>query len=282
VSLKPFRHIPKDILEWTKWIKAQDTVTAAEASALAGGGGSSSSSSVSTSKIWAFDSPAGGSGDYYFGGFYEFHSAAFTPAAGTNVGSANNSYAAHALVVLGAASTDMVVRVTGTSITDLGTRTTSDTEDITTSAGAVNAYYETDKKWLGTVSYTLQSGTGVIINAGFSKYWDNQNSSFVVNGLEATWVGGATDTGAEIQLCHHKKEGWTYGAGGAPTIPTALASMNTDHGTEDNVTNGEPGAWKRTNLSVTINGDASEGVLWKVTTTANKTFELGNLELVIT
>lgn len=230
-------------------------------------------------KSWSFDSPAGASGTYYFGGFYQFHTASFTPAAGTNVGTANSAYGAHALVVLGAASTNMVVRVTGTSITDTATRTTSDTEDIDTSGGSTNAYYETSKKWIGQVSYTLQSGTGVIINAGFAKYWDNDNTNFEIVGLEATWLGGAADSGANIELLHHQATGWTYGAGGSPTTPTAVAAMATDYSTESNIVNGEDGAWKRVGLSEPIAGAQSEGLMWRITTTANKAFELGTLLL---
>jgi len=229
-------------------------------------------------KSWSFDSPAGTSGTYYFGGFYQFHTAAFTPAAGTNVGTANSAYAAHALVVLGAASTDMVVRVTGTSITDTATRTTSDTEDIDTSGGSTNAYYETSKKWIGQVSYTLQSGTGVTINAGFAKYWDNDNSNFEIVGFEATWLGGAADSGADIELLHHQPTGWTYG-GTTPTTPTAVASMATDYSTESEIVNGEDGAWKRVGLTEIINGALSEGIMWRITTTANKAFELGTILL---
>jgi hypothetical protein len=233
-----------------------------------------------TSKFWAFDSPSGSSGTFYWGGAYQFHTTSFTPAGGTNVGTANSSYAAHALLVLGAASTDMVVRVTGTSITDDGVRTTSDTEDIDTSGGSANDYYETPKKWLGQVSYSLQSGTGVVIDAGFSKYWDNNNTNFLLTGVEATWLGGANDTAPNIELLHHKSTGWTYsGGGGTPTTPTALADMATDHSTEDNVRNGENGAWKRANLSTTVDGAGSEGILFRVTTTANKTFELGTLQV---
>jgi len=228
---------------------------------------------------WSFDSPAGSTGTFYFGGFYLFHSAAFTPAGGTNVGSANSSYSAHVLVVLGAASTDMVVRVTGTSITDAGVRTATDTEDIDTSGGSTNDYYETSKKFIGQVSVTLQSGTGVTINSGFSKYWDDENSDFTVRSLEATWLAGASDTGIDIELIHHQDTGWTYGAGGTPTTPTAIASLATDLGTESETVNGEPGAWKRTNLSEAITGSGSEGILWRITTTANKAFELGNLTM---
>lgn len=228
---------------------------------------------------WSFDSPAGSSGVFYFGGFYQFHTAAFVPAGGTNVGTANSSYSAHVLVVLGAASTNMVVRVTGTSITDAGTRTASDTEDIDTSGGSTNDYYETAKKFIGLVSVSLQSGTGVTINSGFAKYWDDENTDFTVTSLEVTWLGGANDAGIDVELLHHQTTGWTYGAGGTPTTPTAIASLATDLSTESAAVNGEQGAWKRTGLSEAITGSGSEGILWRITTTANKAFELGNLML---
>lgn len=234
---------------------------------------------ATSTKSWSFASPAGSSGVFCFGGFYLFHSSAFVPAGGTNVGAANISYAAHALLVLGAASTDMVVRVTGTSITDDGVRTAADFEDIDTSGGAVDAYYETHKKWLGQVSYTLQSGTGVTINAGFAKYWDNNNRDFTVVGVEATWLGGANDAGVNIELLHHKATGWTYGAGGTPITPTSIADMATDHNAESDVANGAPGAWKRVNLIIPIHGQDGEGTLWRLTTSANKAFEIGDLGL---
>lgn len=242
----------------------------------------SAASIVTTDKSWTFASPAGSSGTYYWGGFYQFHTTSFTPAGGTNVGTADAAYAAHALVVLGATSTDMVVRVTGTSITDAGVRTTSDTEDIDTSGGVSGDYYETSKKWIGRVSYTLQNGTGVTVDAGLSKYWDKLNTDFTVAGLEVTWLGGANDSGANIELLHHKTTGWTYsGGGGTPTPPTPIASLTSDYVTEYEVANGENGSWKRTNLSTLVEGSSVEGVMWRVTTSSNKAFELGNLLLTV-
>jgi len=225
---------------------------------------------------WSFRTPSGGSGTYYVGGFYRFHGSAFTPAAGDTVGTANSSYAAHALVVLGATSADMVVRVTGTSINDAGTRTTSDTEDIDTSGGVADTYYETAKKWLGAVSYTRQSGTGVIINAGFAKYYDQNNSAFAVTGFEVTWLGGANDAAPDIELVKHSSAGWTYAAGGTPTKASSY-DMATTHSTEDNVKNNEEGAYKRADIDLTVDGHLGEGTIWRITTTANGTFELGNI-----
>lgn len=235
-----------------------------------------------TEKSWSFDSPSGSSGTFYYGGYYLAHGSAFTPAGGTNVGTANAAYGAHAYIVLGASSSDMVVRITGTTIDDSATRATSATVDIDTSGGSANDYYETTEKWIGQVSYSLQSGTGVIINAGFSKYWDNRNNDFIVKGFEAVWLGGANDSGADIQVLHHKTTGWTYGAGGAPTHPTAIAAMTTDYVTEVNVVNGEDGAWKRADLNQAISGSTTEGTIIKVVTSANRSFELGTLLLRIT
>jgi len=233
---------------------------------------------------WAFRTPSGGSGTYYFGGFYHSHGTAFTPAGGTNVGTANSSYAAHAYVVLGASSTDMVIRVTGTSITDMGVRTTSDTEDIDTSGGSANGYYETSKKFIGLVVYSLQSGTGAIINAGFAKYYDSNNSAFAVVGFEVTWFGGANDTGANIELLHHSSADWTYDAGGdAAKAAPAEFNMQTVHNTEYQVKNNQPGAFKKANvLDHEINGHLGEGTIWRITTTSNGTFEQGNILMYCT
>ena len=280
MGLKPFREVPRDLREWTKWMRAQ-IIPEGDDYALVDHTHADTSTSRST-KIWTFESPAGSTGVFFFGGSYQFHSAAFTPAGGTNVGTANASYAAHALVVLGATSVDMVVSVTGTSITDNGVRTAADTENIVTTGGSANDYFETKKKWIGQVSYALDSGTGAIINAGFAKYWDFANTNFTVVALEALWLGAATDAGFNMQLIHHKNTGWTYGAGGDPTFPTPIADMNVDHVTEISVINGEEGAWKRVNLSVPVRGAASEGILFCITTTANKAIEIGNLEVTVT
>ena len=237
--------------------------------------------SGASEKAWTFDSPSGCTGNFYYGGFYIFHGATFTPAGGTVMGVANASYAAHAFVVLGASSTDMVVRVTGTSITDGGVRVTSATQDIDTSSGSANDYFETSKKWIGQVTFTLLSGTGVIVEAGFAKYWDNNNTNFKIIGVEAVWLGGANDAGANIILRHHKATGWTYNGTGTSTPPSPVVDMNTDHNTEVNIVNDIDGAWKRTNLSESVAGGNGEGTIVEVITTANRAFELGNFLLRI-
>ena len=234
-------------------------------------------------KSWTFTSPAGSSGVFYFGEYYDFASSDNDFSPSITWGTASVSYAAHFLVVLGATTVDeLTITVTGTSITDLGVRTTSDTENIVIPNGtAANAYYETSKKWLGQVTVEATAGTAKTCNYGWSKYWDNSNTDFTVKAIESVWLAGANDTGINIELIHHKDTGWTFNAAAEPTPPTALASLVGDHSTDDQTVNGEYGAWKRTNLDTDIAGSQSEGVILKVTTTANKSFELGSFLMTI-
>lgn len=236
-------------------------------------------------KTWSFSSPTGSSGTSYYGGYYKLASSDndFNPL--ITFGTANAAYGAHLFLVQvagGGGGTDTVIRITGTSITDNGTRTPADTEDITVDdAGAADTYYETSKKWIGQVSIEKQSGPDLLCNYGFCKYWDNNNNNFIVVGVDVTWLGGANDATPDIKLRHHKTTGWTYNNGAAATPPSELISMATDYNTEIQVVNGEEGAWKRSDLHQQISGGSSEGTIIEVITTANKAFESGNLLLRI-
>ena len=222
---------------------------------------------------WSFKSPAGSSGEYYLGGFYVLPSTSYTPAGGTALGSANVAYHAHAFIVLGATSTDMVVRFTGTSVDEAGNRVTSDTQDIDTSGGVLNDYFETTKKWIGQVTVSLLSGTGVAVNHGLCKYWDNQNSDFRITGIEVTGVAGANDSAPNFEVLGHQSIGWTYGGGSGASHPVPQADMQTDYVTEYAFGSGEPFAWKRIGLSVEIEGSGNEGIISKVVTTANNAIQ---------
>lgn len=233
----------------------------------------------SSEKSWGFRSPQGSTDIVYAGGFYQHSGAANDFSAGPTFGTANASYAAHFFVVLGAATVDILtLTVTGTSINDDGTRVAADSQNIVIPSGApVDSYYETPKKWLGTVTITVASGTAKTCDFGFSKYWDNNNSDFSIEGLEVTWLAGA-NANVDIKLCHHKgapgNRDWTYTGSGA-TPPTAIATLAGDHSTEDQVVNDECGAWKRSNLDVFINGGGADGILVELHTDTQKAFELG-------
>lgn len=247
------------------------------------GFGNTSWSPNASEKSWPFRSRSGASGTNYAGGFYLHSGTAndFSPA--TTHGTANASYAAHFFVVTGASTVDeLTLTITGTTIDDTGNYDNSpDTATIVIpNSTAADTYYETDEKWLGQVSIAVTSGTATICDFGYTKYWDNNNTDFRVAGVEVTWLGGATDTAPNLILRHHigtaGNTNWTYTGTGA-TPPTPIAAMVTDHTTtEDNVINGENGAWKRTNLSTNVTGSASCGTIIEIVTSANRTFELGN------
>ncbi len=239
---------------------------------------------LESEKSWAFHSPSGASGTFWIGGFYKFAGSDddFFPGAVT-FGTANASYDAHFFVVLGATAVDEItITITGTTVDDQGTRAEAATVTLTIPNGSnVNDYFETPEKFVGQVSVQVTAGTAKTCNYGFAKYWDNLNTDFVVTGVEATWLGGATDTGADIHVHHHRPTGWTFNSGAEPTTPTAIATMSGDHGTEDNVISGEHGAWKREVLTTTVLGAGSAGVIVEIKTTANKTFDLGTFLLRI-
>jgi parallel beta-helix repeat protein len=223
------------------------------------------------------------SGVHYIGGFYQ-HIAQdndFDPAP-INLGTANASYAAHVYFVAAAGATDTQLTITGTSIADTGSSrdATPDTEVISLTDASANTYYESSKKWLGQVTIQKTAGTNRLCNYGWCKYWDNRNGAFTVKGCEALWDGNISNS-LNIEILHHNSTGWTYVAGANPaTPPTAIASMDTDHGsTEVQVVNGEQGAWKRTDLSTAVAGDASEGVIVRVTTGQNNLLGAGQFTL---
>jgi hypothetical protein len=224
---------------------------------------------------------SGAAGDYYAAGFYD------CPAADANLdelsltqthGSVLGSAAAHAIVVAAAAGvTDagtLVLTVSGTSINDAGVRTTSDSEIVVAdcTASAANQYYETTKKWLGQVTYTLSSSTGTAFNYdfnfGYIAYEDFANSDFLLDNFLFEWLGSSTDAGFDIDIHHHKATGWTYHATAFDPGSGELYSLSTDHSTDRKLVNGEYGRWKRTGLSIAIAGADSEGVIVHITTTA--------------
>jgi hypothetical protein len=184
------------------------------------------------------------------------------------------------------------LRVTGTTVTDSGTRTTTDTQVITEdiTSPALDAYIETTKKFIGAVTYELYVVSGsptaysVSFNYGLSKYEDFGNRDFMITDLEVGGLGGATDAAAEIVLLHHRTTGWSYSA--AAFIPGngELTSLNSVYSTEDDITNGVPFFFKldSTALNQPILGNSgSEGVLIRLVTGQNNTFQFLNAKLAV-
>lgn len=204
-----------------------------------------------------------GTGTRYVTGGYLFGASNFTPSGTPQpLGTANVAHGMHAFLVLGANSTDMVVRVTGTSYLDEdGIRTPGDTVDIDTSGLSTNDYIETPEKWIGQVNYTLLSGTGVAVNYGFAKYWDNKDKPFIITQIEWDGEAGFNDANADVLFYHHSSSGWTYNAGSTPTQAAAIASMKVDYSTESQIASGLKFNYKKTGLGELIAGDEGEGLI---------------------
>ncbi len=213
-------------------------------------------------------------------GYYTFESA-ITPAGGQTLGTANIAYGAHVYFVLGASSTNMVIRVAGTSYDDTTGRTASDTEDVDTSGGVLDDYFETTKKWIGQVNITLQSGSAVITDYGWATYYDNTDMEFIFNAIE--WIGraGANDTGPNISVHHHKSTDWTYNAAGA-ILPTPLIDMQAEYVTEFTFATGQQFKFKLIGLTTTIRGDLSEGIVIGIDITQNNAISNSNIEITKT
>lgn len=231
---------------------------------------------------WAFGSPAGGGAKvFYTGGGYEFAASDDDFTSPPTLGTANAANPAHVFIVLGAQTVDdLTLRVTGTAQSDAGTRSPGATSDIVIpSLTAVDTYMETPEKFTGQVTIEVISGTAKTCNYGFAKYWDNNNTRFTVTGLEATWFGGASDSGANITLIPHTATGWTFNSAATPTPPAAIADMNTDFNTEVNIVSGQEGNWKRDNLSTALNGGNGEGTIVQINTTAANAITYGTFSL---
>ena len=250
-------------------------------------------------KSYSLNSLAGASGTYYVGGYYN------APAAETDLndgsttqtlGAADVPYGAHAFFVAKAAGTasggstgTAKITVSGTSITDAGTRNASGTEIIVADVTAMttNKYYETALKWIGQVTYTIAAtgdhttftGLG---NYGFAKYEDFGNRSFTVTDFEVVGTAGAADAGLDIELLHHKDTGWTYHATAFVAGTTALAKFSTDYSTESDLDSGLPFAYKRASMSTSVAGSGSEGTLVRLTTGQNNAVENATAHIGVT
>lgn len=235
-----------------------------------------------TYKSYTFAARSGASGEFFQAGFYDYAAADadLTQASLTVThGGANAPYGAHAFIVSSGNGTtdgsDLVLTVTGTSMTDAGVRNASGSEVIepTAEVSATDTYFETDLKWIGTITYTLSSTGGTTFdytfNYGFAKYEDFGGENFIVTDFESLCEPNADDASFNVQLLHHNGVGWTYHATAFVAGNGTLADMVVDYSTESDIDAGEPCAYKRDDLSTTVAGRSGEGVLVRVTTSAN-------------
>lgn len=229
----------------------------------------------------------GASGIHYYAGFYQAPAASVTLTIGGTVtqvyGTANTAIGAHAFCVAsGAGGTDLVLTVSGTSITEEGVRTPGDSEIIVpdTDQATTNQYFETSKFWLGQITYTLTGAAGSFtFNYGFAKYDDFSNRDFTITDFQVIGQGAASETALDIQLLHHKATGWTYSAGAFIPGTGFVVSLANDYSTDDNLVNNVGFAYKRTNLSTFVSGSGSEGLLVKFSTATNNSISSATIEV---
>jgi hypothetical protein len=237
-------------------------------------------------KSYTFTSRGVGSGLHYVGGYYDYPAtdSNLTNASTTQAyGTANIGYSAHAFVVAAAAGvtdgSDLVLTVTGTSITNAGVRTGSDSEIVVAdcTAAATDQYFETDKHWIGTVTYTLSSTGGTTFNFdfnyGFAKYDDLGNRDFVIKEFEAVGEAGINDSAFDIELLEHGSAGWTYSAAAFIAGGNCIAQWSTDMAPEDDLSNGKDFGYKRSGLTTFIEGSLNNGYLIRITTGANNSVQ---------
>lgn len=229
-----------------------------------------------TFKSYSLSNP-GSAGTFYIGGHYAFDAADSNLTIGGTVvqtfGTAGQAHGSHAFAVAsGAGGTDLVLTVTGVSITDAGVRNGADSEIIVADAdmAITDQYFETSKKWLGQITYTLTGSSGTFdFNYGFVKYDDFGNMDFTITDFEGTGEARANETGLNIELLHHEATAFTYNASAFVPNQTALVSLATDYSTDNDVASGDGFAYKRTGLSTAVAGASGEGVIIRVTTAVN-------------
>lgn len=238
-----------------------------------------------------------GGGIVYAAGFYDAPAADANltqASATTTVGGANSAIGAHAFLVGGGVGTagggagPVEIEVSGTSFTDAGVRTAADTEviiaDVTTMS--LDGYAETLKKWIGTVTFTIQNAGGSTqtvftadFNFGLAKYEDFGNRDFTISDFEVTGLAGASDSSFDIQLFHHTTTGWTYSAAAFVPGGDIIVDMNTDYSTEQDLVSGDPFAYKRTGLAVAVAGSGEAGVVAAFTTGVNNAIEFAEAHI---
>ncbi|MCP4121005.1 MAG: hypothetical protein GY751_04570, partial [Bacteroidetes bacterium] len=227
-------------------------------------------------------------GVHYYAGFYDASEDDTTLTIGGTTtetyGDSNRAEGAHAFCVAsGAGGTDLVLTVSGTSITDAGVRTTSDSEVIVSDADAATTdqYFETTKKWLGIVTYTLTGASGSFtFNYGFAKYEDFNNKDFDTEGIEFVCLANKATT-VDIEYLYHSDQGWTYSSDSFIPGGNTICSLSTDYSTDNNIDVDAYAAYKRSNLTQEVEGTSLEGVLIRLTTVTGDAITRGDIHLLV-
>ncbi|KKM90022.1 hypothetical protein LCGC14_1242850, partial [marine sediment metagenome] len=177
-----------------------------------------------------------------------------------------------------------VLTVTGKSIDDDGNYNGSDTEVIVAnvSAAVTDQLFETTKKWLGQITFTIsgEGGAAFKFNYGLVKYEDFGNRDFTFNDIEFIMHAGANETGLNVEVFHYNPAEMTYSAAAFDPMAQAQYSLLADHTTEGNdVDDNFDGGWKRAGIGLDVLGGNGEGLVVRVTTAVNNSISYGVLHL---
>lgn len=228
-------------------------------------------------------------GDVYLGGFYKYAAAeaALTQGGTQTFGDADNPHGAKAFAVIGSAGTDgttVTLTVSGDSIDASGTLTLGDSEILVSAApGALSAndYFETSKRWVGEVTYTLTTD-GVNANMNFNYglcAYEEMVEAVDLTSLDVSGMANVNDAGFSVALIHHNKTGFVHSAG-AFSPGTVVADYATDYGTYGELVADEAFAWKRSGAPL-ASVAAGEGVMFMVTQSVNASVAHLNAEYVV-
>lgn len=228
-------------------------------------------------KAYSYSDP-GNEDVSYVGGFYEAPSTNTTltaGGAGTTFGLANLAYGAYAFAVASGAGGVAALVVSGTTVDNFGVRVASDTEVLIadTSTATTNAYYQTTKRWIGQITYTLVGSGTFIFNYGLAAYEHMNDRDFYITSFELTGKSSAAGTNFDVQLLHHRFTGWIYSA--AAFVPGStggvICSLLTDY-VNSSIASGEYFAYHRNGLFYKIMGSTDRGMLIKISQITNNAF----------
>lgn len=252
-------------------------------------------------KSYSFISPPGAPGVFFVSGFYDFDTSEAAldqgpPPGNLSVthGNSNAPYGAHASLVAGGAGTasggagTVEIEVSGTSVTDAGVRTVSDTEVIVADVTAMvlDQYFETVKKWIGQITFTIQNSGGSThttfsanFNFGFARYEDFGGNNFNVDIFDFVGLPGANDSVFNIELLHHNDQGWTFAAAGFVPGGTVLVDFAATYSTESDLDNTVPFSFQRVDIDTLIEVVNKEGLIIRITTGSTNSIKDLNLHV---
>jgi hypothetical protein len=231
-------------------------------------------------------------GEYFVYGSYDYatEDANLTEGSPTvTFGDANAGYLSWAFALPGGAGTadgDCDLTVTGTTFNTLtGVRAAGQTQtlidDVTTAVLNTRAESDINTRFIGQVSFDLTLNTGttcaLTFNYGLMREERADTSKVYFRRFEVEVIAGANDSGFKVDILRSTLTNWTYAATGFVAGPAPFDS-STHMAPEDNLVNRKVWSWKEF-TSLYIDGSAGEGIVVRVTTTANNAVDSGYINL---